>query len=377
MRRLSQLLLALVLPGSPLAATDYRPNLYDDPSPDGCTAEECSLREAILAANASAGPDRILLSAGFYAVQIDGAGEDAGATGDFDVTDDLEIVGPAATMTAIEAGFSDRALHVFGSEVDFAVRGVAITNGASDGFGVVLLIDTVASAVIEGCHVGSTHDPDLGNDVDGAMTIRGGSVATIRATTFYDNGTHGLDVEASTATIENSTFGNSSRSELVAREDSQITCTHCTFFSDFDLEPELYPVDAGSTITLVNSLVVGGCDPKAAGTVIAGGGNLESPGTTCGLETDGIETPQLQLPEIDDFGGPTPTILPDPAGVSIDEADDTQCLATDQRGLVRPEVDCDVGATEEETNELVGRPETPIFHDSFEQGNPSAWVVPA
>src|SRR4051812_42787084 len=48
-----------------------------------------SLREAISAANATAGPDIIKLKAGTYAIGLIGAGEDANATGDFDITDDV------------------------------------------------------------------------------------------------------------------------------------------------------------------------------------------------------------------------------------------------------------------------------------------------
>ena len=44
-----------------------------------------SLREAITRANATAGQDTIELGAGVYRIGIVGAGENANATGDFDV----------------------------------------------------------------------------------------------------------------------------------------------------------------------------------------------------------------------------------------------------------------------------------------------------
>src|SRR4051794_38215111 len=55
-----------------------------------------SLREAITMANATAAPDTIVLQAGAYAISIPGAGENANATGDFDITNPLTIVGQGA-----------------------------------------------------------------------------------------------------------------------------------------------------------------------------------------------------------------------------------------------------------------------------------------
>jgi CSLREA domain-containing protein len=62
----------------------------------------CTLREAIIAANtdtavdnctAGSGSDTIFLLSGSYMLSIPGAGENAGATGDLDITDDLTITG--------------------------------------------------------------------------------------------------------------------------------------------------------------------------------------------------------------------------------------------------------------------------------------------
>ncbi|MBA7659247.1 hypothetical protein ES703_67221 [subsurface metagenome] len=49
----------------------------------------CTLRAAIQEANALAGPDTINLPANTYTLSIAGANEDAAATGDLDITDDL------------------------------------------------------------------------------------------------------------------------------------------------------------------------------------------------------------------------------------------------------------------------------------------------
>ncbi|NIM52595.1 MAG: CSLREA domain-containing protein, partial [Gemmatimonadales bacterium] len=82
---------------------------------------DCSLREAITAANtdavvdtctAGSGTDTITVPAGTYTLSIAGTGEDAAATGDLDVTDDLTINGAGADSTIIDGGGIDRVLHV-------------------------------------------------------------------------------------------------------------------------------------------------------------------------------------------------------------------------------------------------------------------------
>jgi CSLREA domain-containing protein len=80
------------------------------------TDGNCTLREAILAANsdtavdacaAGSGPDVVVVPAGTYSLAGDpsDAGEDAGLTGDLDITDDLELVGAGSAATLILAPF--------------------------------------------------------------------------------------------------------------------------------------------------------------------------------------------------------------------------------------------------------------------------------
>ena len=66
---------------------------------DGICDSDCSLREAIRAADALAGADTITLPAGTYTLSIAGTAEDANATGDLDITDDLTITGASAAAT--------------------------------------------------------------------------------------------------------------------------------------------------------------------------------------------------------------------------------------------------------------------------------------
>src|SRR6188472_411319 len=56
-------------------------------------AGDCTLRAAIQEANANDGSITIHVPAGTYALSIEGRGEDAAATGDLDITDDVTIEG--------------------------------------------------------------------------------------------------------------------------------------------------------------------------------------------------------------------------------------------------------------------------------------------
>ncbi len=97
---------------------------------------ECSLREAVLAANidtavnecsAGNGADVIKLPAGRYVLSVAGAGEDAAETGDLDIDGSLTIIGAGRDNTIIDANGLDRVLHILGGTV--VIEGVTIAGG--------------------------------------------------------------------------------------------------------------------------------------------------------------------------------------------------------------------------------------------------------
>ena len=65
---------------------------------DGVCNTDCSLREAIIAANTSPGPDSIIVPNGIYTLTIPGVGEGAAAIGDLDILGDVTITGSGATI---------------------------------------------------------------------------------------------------------------------------------------------------------------------------------------------------------------------------------------------------------------------------------------
>jgi CSLREA domain-containing protein len=108
-------------------ATDYRVTRTDDPAPDGCVAKDCSLREAILAANNNLGADTVSVKGGTsYGLALTGANEDDGLTGDLDVTGKLTVEARGEGRATIEANGLDRVLEVFKPTT---VAGLVVTGG--------------------------------------------------------------------------------------------------------------------------------------------------------------------------------------------------------------------------------------------------------
>src|SRR5439155_2998816 len=95
----------------PAAAATFTVTKTADTNDGNCDTD-CSLREAIIAANASPGMDTIIIPPGTYLLSIPGMEEDAAATGDLDITDGLILTGAGAASTIIDGGGVDRVFHV-------------------------------------------------------------------------------------------------------------------------------------------------------------------------------------------------------------------------------------------------------------------------
>jgi hypothetical protein len=122
----------LALGDSPSAyALEFTVTRFDDPEPNGCLPNDCSLREAIIATNSPAiGPDLINLPPGTYTLTRDG-GAPSAAVGDLDIDDDLAIIGHGAATTIIDASeLDDRIFDFVTSLVSPAtIEGVTLRNG--------------------------------------------------------------------------------------------------------------------------------------------------------------------------------------------------------------------------------------------------------
>ena len=194
-------------------ATFYATSLTDAVAPG-------TLRQAVIQANATPGADTIMLRAGTYRLTLAGADEDAAATGDLDILQNLTIQGAGAMQTIIDASaLGDRVFDARGANL--VIKNATILGGrAQQGAGVSMvdgnltlqncrLIDNIAAGV------------DEGNGEGGGIYHENGSLV-VRRTRFIGNQAMGaaaavdggfgrggaISLHAATAAISKSTFSN-------------------------------------------------------------------------------------------------------------------------------------------------------------------------
>jgi CSLREA domain-containing protein len=134
------LLIALAIAAVPVPPA-HAATIGVDTNADELTADgNCSLREAIRAANlnvavdacpsgSGVAPDTITLPSNTYSLSIAGANEDAALSGVLDITGDLTITGALSTTTIIDGGALDRVLDIISGTVTIA--NVTVRNGAA------------------------------------------------------------------------------------------------------------------------------------------------------------------------------------------------------------------------------------------------------
>jgi CSLREA domain-containing protein len=100
---------------APASADTFGVTRTDDPDPPGdCQPADCSLREAILAANGHTGPDTVLVESGeTYELSIANGNEDVGMTGDLDSTGALTLKSAGPGRATIDANAIDRVIEAF------------------------------------------------------------------------------------------------------------------------------------------------------------------------------------------------------------------------------------------------------------------------
>jgi len=214
---------AVLVPIEPNAT--FGVNTTSDHAPDGaCNASpDCTFREAVIAANASAGPDTINLPAGTYTLTIIGNTNNAGAgegftgnaaIGDVDFRDangDATTVSGAGAGTTfiVQSTANDRVLEPNPTALlnfDWTISGVTIAGGR----------DTGGSATGGGGAM-------LSGSKDNITTITNCVIANNRATGAGTTGGGGVSNQGGTVIVTNTVFGGAT---TVAACPSQ-TATNC------------------------------------------------------------------------------------------------------------------------------------------------------
>jgi CSLREA domain-containing protein len=358
---LALLALALAVPAAQAAV--FIPTRLTDGA-DGACNQDCTLREAILAANAADGPDFIVLGTGTYSLSLAGAHEDLGATGDLDVRDDLTIVGRDAANTIVDGNRLDRVFDVAaGSKLELA--GVTVRRGATD------------------------HEPGGGIRVAGELALTRGVVTASEATSDFGGGLHGGGDNSVLTLVQSTVWGNQAANGGGVSAEGTIAMTNSTLSGNAATAGSgggLYATSraegtiANSTITANSASQTGGgvfvesapflsvIHPVFKNTILAGnsaasekdcsgvagstGHNLLGDGSGClefgpthgDLEGTAAAPLNANLLPLAAIGGPTPVHVPGAASPAADHG--SACEAVDQRGADRSAPVCEIGAVE-------------------------------
>ena len=202
------------LSASPAFATDYTVTKATDTN-DGLCNADCSLREAIVAANVNADADRILLGSGLtYTLSLgpfDAFGVVAAGSGDLDITRALTIEGNGSTVDG--AGI-DRVFDIQGA---FAVtiNNLTIKGGVARGvlsLGGGLNIRGAAAVVLNSCVVtGNSTAVESGEgDAGGGIAVAGS-----------------FEAATGTATVATLALNNTTVSNNTASNGGGIVCVLC------------------------------------------------------------------------------------------------------------------------------------------------------
>jgi CSLREA domain-containing protein len=219
---MSVVLLALTPGGSlpsPLFAPEVTTIVVNTMTDENNTDGDCSLREAILAANADTsvdacpagnGDDTIVVPAGTYTVTIPGQSENAALTGDLDITANVVIVGAGAASTTIDGGgeiIRDRVFNVIGSDTIVTIGGMTIRNGVPGMSHYGGGISSDGQLLLVGVTV-RDNSTGIGGGVysDGSLTV----IDSTFTGNVVDSSGGGIDSghHASTLTITNSVFSD-------------------------------------------------------------------------------------------------------------------------------------------------------------------------
>lgn len=347
-----------------------------EPEPDG----NCSLREAIIAANAVQSPVTITLSSGTYLLAIPGGGEDDPAKGDLDISNDINIIGQGADETIVDGGGIDRIFDVLvgGS---LTISNVTIRNGGANpqGGGIYSngnlivrdsrfesnlsnnggAIFSQNSLVLEN----STFEGNMANS-GGGLYQMGGTVSILNSTFFNnmaDSDGGAIMSAGGTLDVFNSTIsGNQAQKtggglRAGTGTGPLVTIVNSTFANNESRNGGSVRVWRGE-VSLLNTILaqsigIGNCSVHNNGVLISDGHNLSddlscepyfSEGNGDQLNVDPLLEP------LADNGGNTETHALPEGSPAVDAGTcDAPTPKTDQRGVDRPQAGgCDIGSFE-------------------------------
>lgn len=326
---------------------------------DGICADangKCSLRAAVMEANANIDSNTIVLPAGTYVLTIAGANVDDQA-GDLNIIESVNIQGAGARTTIVDGNAADGVFDLGGFQSTISMSGLTIQNGHSNVFGsggiysldnnltltnCAIVNNTLNYADGYGAGLFSAGPLTMINCLVAGNTLTGSSTALGGGVCLYFGGTSTL----TNCTISGNSAGGSVDSDGggLAVMGNTTTLTNCTITNNTCAGQAggIYHDSAGaSTLTVRNTLVSGNtgaanCETSVGSPITSAGYNLED-ADSCNFHATGdLINASPNLDVLSDNGGPTPTHGLLTGSPAIDAGDPTAAPSTDQRGLPRP-----------------------------------------
>lgn len=382
---------------------------------DGACDADCSLREAIIAANANGGPDVITLPAGTYNLAIAPGGESIvannAAVGDLDISGELTINGAAAATTIVDGQDLSRIFHIHAGPV--TINNLTARNGTEEAGGGIFI---AAITTVNLTNVVVTGNDGLGSagggirnsggtttitdstisanvvDAQGAGIFNIGSPLTIVRSTISGNTATesggGIRIDSGTVTVENSTIsGNTANSGGGLRNlNGTVTITSSTIVNNNGgtaFGGGIATFSPG-VLTLTGSILANntaGTSPDCTEAIVSGGFNLIEDTSGCaisGTTTGNVTGVDPQLLGLASNGGPTQTHALTGTSPALN-ARTSGCPppATDQRGVTRPQATaCEIGSFECASTECGGVGATPTVTPSTTPTLPGPTATP-
>jgi CSLREA domain-containing protein len=270
------------------SAPEFVVTKTDDTNDALCTADDCSLREAIVFANACPGSQTIRVPDGTYVLERHGSGEDAADTGDLDITDDLSIYGD--TLAVIDGDAADRVFHV-ADDVVVSMWNLVIQNGQEQsGAG----IENQGDLTISDCSIIDNHAmvPPMGSGyaVGGGIFSGQSAVMTIVDSEISGNSATdeggGIANFVSILTMSNSVVAENESSDVGGGLWNQIAATATLYGVTF--EGNIATNEGGgiyndNVLEISNSTIAGNSAARGAGlynsdVIVPGPGDPLGPG---------------------------------------------------------------------------------------------------